>query len=147
MSSLRVLAWAFLGAALLWAGPARALGAEAGLGADYLADDEAGSFMGFVAVDTRIARRLTLGGRFGLAVVSDPTRFALPLDARLRFKLRRFYLDGLAGAWLFFKGEDHFRFHAAGGAGFVVSRNVRLGAELGYLDPSLMVGGRVAVAF
>jgi hypothetical protein len=103
--------------------------------------------MGTFALDTPIARHLTMGGRFGLVLESDPTRFGVPLDARIRFKLRRFYLDGLAGAWLFFKGDEHFRFHAAGGAGFLLSRTVRLGAELGYLDPSLMVGARISFAF
>ncbi len=154
MSCLRLLACAFIGAVLLWAGSAQArtsggrtLGAEFGLGADYLPDDDAGSFMGTVAVDTPIAQHLTMGGRFGLALESDPSRFAVPLDARLRFKLRRFYMDGLAGGWLFFKGEDHFRFHAGVGAGFLLSRTVRIGAELGYLDPSMMIGVRIAFAF
>jgi opacity protein-like surface antigen len=147
MKSLRFLAFASVAAALLWAGSARALGAEAGLGADYLPDDSAGSFMGFLALDSRIAPYMRLGARFGLMLESNPSRFGIPADARLRFSIRRFYLDGLAGGALFFKDNPRFRFHAGAGLGYLVARNVRFGAEVGYLDPSLMVGLRVSVGF
>ncbi len=147
MSSLRLLVCAFAGALLLSARPARALGAEAGLGADYLFDDEAGDFMGFIALDTSLVPRLTLGARFGMVLESDPSRFGIPLDARLRLRIRRLYLEGLAGGWLFFKGDDNFRFHAAGGAGLTIARAVRMGLEVGYLDPSAMVGLRLAFGF
>jgi hypothetical protein len=147
MKSVRWSVGAFVLAVLLRAAPAVAMGSEFGLGADYVADDNAGAFLGTVALDTALARHTTLGARFGLALESGPSRLALPLDARLRFRIRRIYLEGLAGAWIFFKGNDKLRFHAAAGGGLVLNRSVRLGLELGYLDPSSMIGARVAFAF
>ncbi len=147
MSMVRTLACALLGALLLSASPALAMGAEAGLGADFLVDDNAGDFLATVAFDTPIARHVTLGGRFGAVLESSPSRFGIPADARLRLRIRRAYVEGLAGAWLFFKGDDHLRFHAAAGAGLMLARDVSMGAEIGYLDPSSMIGLRIAFGF
>jgi hypothetical protein len=147
MSLLRIALCASLCAALAWARPAPAAGAEAGLGADFMVDDNAGGFLGTLALDTPVARHLTIGGRFGLFLESGPTRLGVPLDARLRLRLRKVYVDGLAGPWFLFRHGEGLRFHAGVGAGIFLRRNVTLGAELGYLDPSSMLGARVAFAF
>jgi hypothetical protein len=129
-------------AGLLWAAPARA-GTALGLGADYLVDPEAGAFNLTLAVDTPIARYVTVGGRFGAMLLTDPGRLGVPLDARLRLRLGKVYLDGLLGPWIVFHDSDSVRFHAAAGFG-VLGRSASLGLELGVLDKTTIVGLRVA---
>ena len=136
-----VLAAAAL-AALLWAAPARA-GAALGLGADYLVDPEAGAFMLTIAGDTPLARHLTIGGRVGAMLVTDPGRVGIPLDLRLRFRANRLYVDGLVGPWIILDDDDSIRFHGAIGFG-VLSRSFSVGLELGVLHDTTIVGARLA---
>jgi hypothetical protein len=119
---------------------------QLGLGADWLLDPEDGAFQLTFAVDQRIAKGVTFGGRFGAAVLGDPTRIGVPLDARLRFRVDRLYVEGLVGPWIVFDDDDALRFHAAVGFG-VVSRSMQVGLELGYLDPTSMIGLRLAFPF
>ncbi len=142
----RLVVCSILGAALLWARTARA-GTEAGLGADFLVDDNSGGFLATLALDTPLARHVTVGARFGVFLESDPSRLGIPADVRLRFRVRRAYVEGLTGPWVVFKGNQHLRYHAALGAGIVFHRSVTLGAELGYLDPSSTIGVRLGFAF
>lgn len=121
-------------------------GVQLGLGADWLLDPEDGAFQLTFAVDERIGRGVTFGGRFGAMVLGDPTRIGAPIDARLRFRVDRLYLEGLVGPWIVFDDDDALRFHAAVGFG-VVSRSMQLGLELGYLDPTSMIGLRLAFPF
>jgi hypothetical protein len=116
-----------------------------GLGADYLFDPQDGAFELTLAADTPIARRLSLGGRFGLGFFTGPDRVGVPLDLRLRARLHRVYVDGLIGPWIVFTDSDALKFHAGVGFG-LLARNVSLGVELGYLTrPSTgMLGVRVA---
>jgi hypothetical protein len=147
MSLRRLALCASLCAALAWARTASASGAEAGVGADFMVDDNAGGFLATLALDTPVARKLTVGARFGLFLESDPTRLGIPLDVRLRLRLRKAYVDGLVGPWIVFRDDQKIRFHAGVGAGIYLRRNVTLGAELGYLDPSAMLGARIAFGF
>lgn len=141
------LVTASLLASLLAARPARAAETELGVGADWLVDDNATDVMATVALGTRVAPRVSLGVRFGAALVGDPMRLAIPVDARVRVRLIRAYVEGLAGAWFLTNEDKHVRLHLAAGAGFRVVPKVSLGLELGWLDPSAMVGARMAVAF
>jgi len=122
-------------------------GTQLGLGADWLLDPEDGAFQLTFAVDQRIARHVTFGGRFGAAFLTDPTRIGVPIDARLRFRVDRLYLEGLVGPWIIFDDDDALRFHAAIGFGVVSRRSWQIGLELGYLDPTAMVGLRLAFPF
>jgi hypothetical protein len=114
-----------------------------GLGADYLVDPETGEFQLTLAVETPIARGLTAGARFGALVTSDPTDVGAPIDFRLRLRSRGLYLDGLVGPWLIFDSGDTLRFHAGFGFG-ILTGSMSLGLEVGYLDPTGMIGLRLA---
>jgi hypothetical protein len=114
-----------------------------GLGADYLVDPEIGEMQLTLAIETPIVRGLTAGARFGALVTSDPTRVGAPIDFRLRLRSGRLYADGLVGPWLLFDSGDTLRFHAAFGFG-ILARSMSLGLEVGYLDPTSMIGLRMA---
>jgi hypothetical protein len=94
-------------------------------------------------VESRLARHLSLGGRFGALLATGPTRLGVPLDLRLRARLGRVYLDGLVGPWLVFDDGDVLRFHAGVGFG-LLTRSFSFGLEVGWLDPTPMIGVRLA---
>jgi hypothetical protein len=131
--------------ALLWSVPAAAAnpGVELGLGADWLVSPEDGAFQLTLAGDQRINQHLSWGGRVGLLVLTDPTRLGVPLDVRLRGHFGRIYVEGLVGPWLVFNDSDTLRFHGAVGFG-LVTRSFTVGLEVGYLDPTSLVGLRLA---
>lgn len=114
-----------------------------GLGADWIAEPEDGELQLTFAVDTRLARHVTLAARFGAMWIPDPERFGVPIDGRLRIRFGRVYAEGLAGPWIIFDDDDSLRLHAAFGFG-VVNRSLSFGLEVGWLDPSAMIGFRVA---
>jgi hypothetical protein len=145
VKSLR-LAFLAAAAALLLAARPAAAGPSFGLGADYLTDPSAAAFELVLAADTRVARGLTVGGRIGALLATGGIGPGVPIDARLRLRLDRLYVDGLVGPWVFFGDGDSVRLHAAIGFG-VVRRGVQLGLEVGWVDPSAMVGVRVAWPF
>jgi hypothetical protein len=116
------------------------------LGADYLTDPSAASFELLVALDTPVARGVTVGGRIGALVATDQIGPGVPIDARLRLRVDRLYIDGLVGPWVFFDEGDSIRLHAAIGFG-IVRRGLQLGLEVGWVDPSAMLGVRVAWPF
>jgi hypothetical protein len=67
----------------------------------------------------------------------------VPLDLGLRLGLGRFYLEALAGPWIFFSG-DALRAHGALGFG-LTTQGISVGLELGGLtSTSGLIGGRVA---
>lgn len=129
-------------AALLVPGSADAH-AALGLGADWLVDPEAGELQLTLAADTPIARRVTAGVRFGMAYFAEPDRVGAPIDGRLRIRGRRIYAEGLVGPWFVFGDDDALRIHAAFGFG-LLTRSMSIGLEVGWLDPTSMVGVRVA---
>jgi len=66
----------------LWAGPAGA-STELGLGADWWVSPEGGGFQLTLALDTPLAKALTIGGRFGAMVLTSPNDFGVPVDLRV----------------------------------------------------------------
>lgn len=142
MTIARVAASLAVAAALAWARPAHA-SVALGLGADYLLDPEVGELQLTLAVATPLARHVSVGARFGAMLLTEPARVGVPIDARLRFRVDRLYVEGLAGPWIVFDDDDALKVHAAVGFG-VVSRSVSFGLEVGYLDPTAMIGVRLA---
>ncbi len=125
----------------LWAAPAAA-SVELGLGADYWVTPEDGAFQLTLAVDTPLAKALTIGGRFGAMVLTSPNEFGVPVDLRLRVKLHRIYIDGLVGPWFLFGETNPVRAHVAFGFGLLAS-GLTFGLEVGWLDPSTLIGLRL----
>ena len=119
---------------------------QLGLGADWLLDPESGDFQLTFAASRYIAQNVSFGARFGALFLTDPGRVGVPIDARLRFHLDRLYIEGLVGPWIIFDDDDALRFHAGIGFG-MYTRSFQLGLELGYLDPTGMVGLRLAFPF
>ncbi len=114
-----------------------------GLGADWLVDPERGALQLTLAAETRLARHVTVGARFGAVGLGDPTRFGAAIDGRLRIRGSRVYAEGLVGPWILFNDDDHLRIHAAFGFG-LLTRSLSFGLEVGWLDPTSMIGVRVA---
>jgi hypothetical protein len=129
-------------AAALWSRPAAAANVQLGVGADYWFDPEVGAFELTLAIDTPIAKKVTLGGRFGLLLTSGPNDVAVPIDLRLRIRADRFYFEGLVGPYIFFT-DEWLRAHAALGFG-IVTGSLSFGIEAGYLHPSAIAGVRLA---
>jgi len=65
---------------------------------------------------------------------------------KFRFPIATFYIEGQAGAWLFFSRDPIVRFHATGGGGVDLGV-VRLGVEAGYLHNGGLFGARVSFSF
>ena len=126
---------------LALARPAQA-GAALGLGADWLTDPKAGEFQFTVAADTPLLRHVSLGVRFGMMYFGDGQYVGAPIDGRLRIRGRRLYAEGLAGPWIVFGGNDTLRLHAAFGFG-LYSRSLTFGFEVGWVDPTPVIGVRV----
>jgi hypothetical protein len=127
--------WVLAGAAALTCAalPARAASPLLRLGGDYVLDGGPGLFSLTLGVDTRIARNVSVGGRFGgLVTTGSPATAGVPLDLSLRVSTGRVYFEGLAGPWIFFSG-DTVRGHAAFGFG-LLSRSVEFGGEVGWLS-------------
>ncbi len=142
MRSLRTVLAAVALAALAAPRPAAA-SVALGLGGDYLLDPESGELQLTLAVQGRLARYASLGVRFGGMYLEEPDRFGIPIDARLRLAGGGIYAEGLAGPWIIPDDDDSLRLHAAFGFG-LYTRSVSFGVEVGWLDPTSMVGLRIA---
>ncbi len=136
-SALAAVAFALLA----FARPAEA-GAALGLGADWLTDPRDGELQLTVAADTPLVRHVTLGARFGMMYFGDGEYVGAPLDGRLRVRTGRLYADGLVGPWIVFGGNQTVRFHAAFGFG-VATRSLTFGFEVGWVDPTPLIGVRI----
>jgi hypothetical protein len=121
--------------------PAEAAAYRLGVGANYWFE-KSGIFDLTLAITAPVARRLSVGGRFGAALVTSPSTAALPLDLVLRGTFRRVYVEGVAGPWIFFEG-DAVRAHVGLGIG-LRARNISAGIELAYLDPNAILGLKVS---
>lgn len=121
----------------------RYTGTSLGLGADWLVDPEEGELQLTLAADTPIARRISVGARFGAMYLAGPDRVGVPIDGRLRFRGARLYAEGLVGPWIVFGSGDNLRLHAAFGFGLRTPA-LDFGFEVGWLDPTSMIGVRVA---
>ncbi len=139
---MRLLLASLALATLAFARPAAA-GTAIGLGADWLVDPEIGELQLTLAADTRLARHVTVGMRFGMMYLPDPDRVGAPIDGRLRIRSGRLYAEGLVGPWIVFDDDDSLRLHAAFGFG-LVTRTLSFGFEVGWLDPTSIIGVRVA---
>jgi hypothetical protein len=122
-------------------GRARSTNVALGLGADYILDPELGELQLTLALETPVARGLTVGARLGALLTED--HVGAPIDFRLRLRTRGLYIDGLVGPWLIFDSGDTVRFHGALGFG-VLSGSLSFGAEVGALDDSGIIGLRLA---
>ena len=142
MRTLRTVLAAATLAALAAARPAEAR-TSLGLGADWLVDPEAGELQLTLALETRLAKHLSLGARLGAMYLSEPDRFGAPIDGRLRIRAGGVYLDGLVGPWIVLDDDDAVRLHAALGFG-ILTHSLSFGLEVGWLDPTSMIGVRVA---
>jgi len=142
MTPLRAVLAAATLAALAAARPAAA-STSLGLGADWLVDPESGELQLTLAADTRLAKHVTLGVRFGMMYLSDPDSVGVPIDGRLRIRSGRLYAEGLVGPWIVFDSGDTVRVHAAFGFG-LLTKSLSFGVEVGWMDPTSMVGVRVA---
>jgi hypothetical protein len=86
-----------------------------------------------------------VGPRIGFAYVTSPNSVGLPADLVLHVPIATFYIEGQAGAWLFFSRDPIVRFHATGGGGLELGP-VRIGVEGGFLYNGGLVGARVSFA-
>jgi hypothetical protein len=159
MLARRILLAVVTAAALLAASPAHAArggrgsrgssassggsGLSLGVGADYLVDPQSADLQVTLAAETHLARHFTLGGRFGVAWLTEPDRIGVPVDLRLRGRFGRLYVDGLVGPWIVFDDDDALRVHAGVGFG-ILTPSFSFGIEAGYLDPTSMIGVRLA---
>ena len=131
-------------AALLFLVPSSALAeVRLGLGADYQFHHR-GLIDLTLAVDGQLARHIHVGGRFGALLASGPEVGApIDLDVRAILGNGRVYLEGLVGPWLMF-GQNDYLFHLHGAFGFGLrASSFEFGVEVGYLDPSPIVGLRL----
>ena len=141
--SLALLAAAPTAHAARGSAPQSSSNVALGLGADYLVDPSSGELQLTLAADTQLVRHATIGVRFGAAFLNDPNRFGVPVDARLRISGSRLYAEGLVGPWLVFDSGDTVRMHAAFGFG-LLTKSLSFGVEVGWLDPTSMIGLRLA---
>ncbi|GMU02543.1 hypothetical protein KH5H1_66630 [Corallococcus caeni] len=120
-------------------------GVRLGVGADYWVDTSA-AFNFTLGVEGHVAGPLFVGARFGAVLVTDGNIIGVPLDISLRATVgRTVYIEGLAGPWIFFKG-DTFKAHAAFGFG-LQGKAASIGVEVGYLDPNPIIGLRLGYKF
>ena len=141
---IRRVPWAALLLAVLWMNPARAGGNEVSGAVAYWTESSAafsatlGKFWDLPGFQ--------LGPRVGFAYVTSPNSVGIPADLVVRFPIATFYVEGQAGAWLFFSRDPIVRFHATGGGGLDLGV-VRLGVEAGYLHNGGLFGARVSFSF
>lgn len=132
----------------LWLTPtsSEASAVRLGLGADYSVAYDAG-FQFTLGVEGKIVGPLSVGARFGATLFTTGNSFGVPLDVYLRATLANntVYIEGLAGPWVFFEG-DNFRAHGAFGFG-LQGKSASIGIEVGYLEPDPVVGLRLGWRF
>lgn len=138
--NLRLIGGLLLAGPILFAPCVAEAGVRLGIGGNYWFS-EAGLFDGHVAVDTRLAGPLHIGGRFGAGLVTEPATVFIPIDMELRVDIqRRLYIEGVGGPWIFPDStNDHLRGHIAFGFG-LYSGNLRFGLNVGWLEPRAHLG-------
>ncbi|MCE9671892.1 hypothetical protein LY474_29220 [Myxococcus stipitatus] len=136
-------------AVALFAVPAtsQAANVRLGLGADYWIDDSA-AFNFTLAVEGKIAGPISVGARFGAALITEGNDVAIPLDLLIRANIAsaRVYIEGLVGPWIVLGRGDEFRGHAAFGFG-LQGKAASIGVEVGYLDPNPIIGLKFGYRF
>ncbi len=113
-----------------------------GFGADYWFNGH-GEFNFTVAPMVSLSRAVSVGGRLGMLVVTSPANAGVPLDLQLRIAIERIYLEGSVGPWILFT-DSPVRAHGAFGLGLQAGI-VSFGFEVGWLDPSALMGVRLGL--
>lgn len=145
MTNRRLLPLPLVVAAFLFATPA--MGAvRLGLGADYWFNS-GGIFKIDLAADAHLVRHISIGGRFGAALIAYQGGYntvGVPIDFDIRGHFGLFYVEGLVGPWLVFD-PNAFLVRAHGAFGFgIANGQLQFGLEVGYLQPAPQIGLRVA---
>ncbi len=122
---------------------AQAASVSLNLGGDYWLD-RGGMFELMLRAQGNVARRIALAGRVGAMVVTSPNEVGIPADLIFQIRLRKAYIEGMAGPWILFEGEP-IRAHLAMGFG-IRGGPISLGMEIGWLNPHGMVGMRAGFA-
>jgi hypothetical protein len=138
-----VVAAAFLGV-ILSSSAARAAQVDLGLGAGYWFENS-GLFDVNIGMRAGVARSLSVGGRLGAFIATNPSELGIPVDLQLRVAVGHAYLEGMAGPWILFGGDPSIRAHVGFGFG-LRARSVSVGIEVGWLDPDALLSLRVAFA-
>jgi len=128
-------------AVLGWARPADA-SVNLGLGADWI-EGGTGELNLTLGADAWLARRLSIGGRAGVAFFGDSNTIGVPIDFRLKLHVQRIYFEGLVGPWVMIDSDELLDFHGAFGFG-IESGGIDFGLEVGVLDHATMIGVRLA---
>ena len=88
---------------------------------------------------------VSAGLRFGIMATDGLALHALPLDLFVRGHFGGAYVEGLVGPYWMTRARD-FDAHLALGAGADLG-GMSLGVELGWLNPSPMIGARASFGF
>lgn len=101
-----------------------------------------------VRIDQELFDFLKIGLRpgLGLALYEPESRLFVPLDAFARVKLAIVYAEVLGGIYWIPSLAESIRPHVAAGVGLQIWK-FSFGVEVGYLQPSLNILGRVGFTF
>jgi hypothetical protein len=113
-----------------------------GVGADYWFTGTS-EFNFTAAPMLSLTPGVSLGGRFGMLLVSSPATAGVPLDVQLRISIQHLYLEGSVGPWILF-ADKPVHTHVAFGFGLQAGI-VSIGVEAGWLEPSAVMGARLAL--
>jgi hypothetical protein len=113
-----------------------------GLGADYWFNGH-GEFNFTLAPMVKLSHAISVGGRFGVALITAPATAGIPIDIQIRVSIEQLYLEGSGGPWILFT-DSPVRAHGAFGFG-LQSGIVSFGIEAGWLDPSALLGVRLGL--
>jgi hypothetical protein len=125
--------------------PAEAVTLRLGLAANYWFVHE-GVFNVDISVTAPVASFLSVGGRFGGALVTGTPTFGVPIDLLIHIPIERLYIEVMGGPWIFFDYYQTILAHVAFGFG-IGSGPITFGLEAGYLDPRTIVGARFGYRF
>jgi hypothetical protein len=128
--------------AALAAPASAAASVDLGIGADAI-QGWSGELNLTLGAETWLARKLTVGGRAGVALFSNGNSLGVPVDVFLKLHVQRIYFQGLVGPWFIFDSGDLFHFHGAFGFG-LETRGADFGLEVGGLGGATIVGLRLA---
>lgn len=141
----RLLPALFLALALFVA-PSRSEAASLslGLGAHYWLRS-GGVFPFDLSIEQYVARQISVGGRFGVAIATaGGGAVGIPLDILFNVDItRQLYLQLAGGPWIFFGGDASVHAHIAFGFGLKAGI-ISFGPEVGYLQPNGIFGFKLA---
>lgn len=92
-----------------------------------------------------LSRTVDIGVRGGVLAFTSPLVWGVPADMLIDFNFRRFYFEGLGGAWLIFSDGATLHGHIGGAIG-VRMNGYTFGPEVSYIAPGIgMVGFRLSM--